>query len=89
MALAPRIPTCGWSRETLVSGLLLSYGPDLVQIVRQAAIFVDKILRGTKPDDIPVQQPTRFQLIINQQTAKELKINIPSSFFLRADEVIE
>jgi putative ABC transport system substrate-binding protein len=89
MALAHRMPTCGWSRETLVSGLLLSYGPDLVQIVRQAATFVDKILRGAKPGDIPVQQPTRFQLIVNQQTAKVLKINIPSSFFLRADEVIE
>ena len=89
MALAHRMPTCGWSRETLVSGLLLSYGPDLVQIVRQAATFVDKILRGAKPGDIPVQQPTRFQLIVNQQTAKALKINIPSSFFLRADEVIE
>jgi putative ABC transport system substrate-binding protein len=57
--------------------------------VRQAATFVDKILRGTKPGDIPVQQPTRFQLVVNQQTAKVLRINIPSSFFLRADEVIE
>ena len=89
IALAHRMPTCGWSRETLVSGLLLSYGPDLVQIVRQAATFVDKILRGTKPGDIPVQQPTRFQLVVNQQTARALKINIPTSFFLRADEVIE
>ena len=50
---------------------------------------LDKILRGAKPGDIPVQQPTRFQLIINQQAAKALKINIPSSFFLRADEIIE
>jgi putative ABC transport system substrate-binding protein len=89
MALVHRMPTCGWSRETLVSGLLLSYGPDLVQIVRQAATFVDKILHGAKPSDIPVQQPTRFQLIVNQQTAKALKINIPAFFLLRADEVIE
>ena len=89
LALAHRMPTCGWSRETLLSGLLLSYGPDLVQIVRQAATFVDKILHGAKPGDIPVQQPTRFQLIVNQQTAKALNINIPASFFLRADEVIE
>jgi putative tryptophan/tyrosine transport system substrate-binding protein len=88
-ALAHRIPTCGWSRETLVSGLLLSYGPDLVQIVRQAATFVDKILRGTRPGDLPVQQPTRFQLVVNQKTAKALNITIPSSFFLRADEVID
>jgi ABC-type uncharacterized transport system substrate-binding protein len=83
------MPTCGWSRETLVSGFLLSYGPDLVQIVRQAATFVDKILRGATPGNIPVQQPTCFQLIVNQQTAKALKTNIPSSFLLRADEVIE
>ena len=89
MALAHRMPTCGWSRETLVSGLLLSYGPDLVQIVRQATTFVDKILRGAKPGDIPVQQPTRFQLIVNKQTAKALKINISSLFVRRADEMIE
>ena len=89
LALAHRMPTCGWSRETLLSGLLLSYGPDLVQIVRQAATFVDKILHGAKPGDIPVQQPTRFQLIVNQRTAKALNINIPASFFLRSDEVVE
>ena len=89
LALAHRMPTCGWSREMLLSGLLLSYGPDLVQIVRQAATFVDKILHGAKPGDIPVQQPTRFQLIVNQRTAKALNISIPASFFLRADEVIE
>ena len=89
LALAHRMPTCGWSRETLLSGLLLSYGPDLVQIVRQAATFVDKILHGAKPGDIPVQQPTRFQLIVNQRIAKVLNINIPASFFLRSDEVVE
>jgi putative tryptophan/tyrosine transport system substrate-binding protein len=89
LALAHRMPTCGWSRETLLSGLLLSYGPDLVQIVRQAATFVDKVLHGAKPGDIPVQQPTRFQLVVNQRIAKALNINIPASFFLRSDEVIE
>jgi len=88
-ALSYRMPTCGWSRETLVSGLLLSYGPDLVKIVSQAATFVDKILHGTKPGDIPVQQPTRFQLLVNQRVAKALNINIPASFFSRADDVIE
>ena len=88
-ALTHRMPVCGWSRETLVSGLLLSYGPDLVQIVRQATTFVDKILHGAKPGELPVQQPTRFQLIVNQQTAKVLNINVPASFILRADEVIE
>ena len=60
-----------------------------MKIVSQAATFVDKILRGTKPGDIPVQQPTRFQLLVNQRVAKALNINIPASFFLRADEVIE
>jgi putative tryptophan/tyrosine transport system substrate-binding protein len=67
MALAHRIPTCGWSRETLVSGLLLSYGPDLVQIVRQAATFDDKILRGAKPSDIP--SPTTDALSAHSQSA--------------------
>jgi ABC-type uncharacterized transport system substrate-binding protein len=75
--------------HTLISGLLLSYGPDLVQIVRQATTFADKILRGAKPGDLPVQQPTRFQLIVNQRAAKVLNINVPASFILRADEVIE
>jgi putative ABC transport system substrate-binding protein len=88
-ALAHRMPVCGWSRETLVSGLLVSYGPDLVQIVRQATTFVDKILHGAKPGELPVQQPTRFQLIVNQRTAKVLNINVPAAFILRADEVIE
>jgi putative tryptophan/tyrosine transport system substrate-binding protein len=89
LTLAHRMPACGWSRETLAAGLLLSYGPDLVEIVRQAATFVDKILRGARPGEIAVQQPTRFQLIVNQRTAKALNINIPVSFFSRADEVIE
>lgn len=89
LALTNGIPTCGWSRETLVTGLLLSYGPDQVEMVRRTPILVDKIMRGAKPADLPVQQPTRFQLIVNQKTAKLLKINIPGSFLLRADEVIE
>jgi len=88
-AIARGIPTCGWSRETLVSGLLLSYGPDQVAMVRYTPTFVDKILRGAKPGEIPVEQPTRFQLVVNQKTAKALNINIPESFLLRADEVIE
>jgi len=79
-ALTYRMPVCGWSRETLVSGLLVSYGPDLVQIVRQATTFVDKILHGAKPGELPVQQPTRFQLIVNQRTAKVLNINVPAPF---------
>jgi putative ABC transport system substrate-binding protein len=89
LALLHGIPTCGWSRETLVSGLLLSYGPNQVEMVRHTPTLVDKILRGAKPADLPVQQPTRFQLIVNEKTAKSLKISIPGSFLVRADEVIE
>ena len=87
-ALMHGIPTCGWSRETLVSGLLLSYGPDQFEMVRQASTSVAKILRGAKPADLPIQQPTRLQLIVNEKTARSLKIKIPESFLLRADEVI-
>jgi ABC-type uncharacterized transport system substrate-binding protein len=89
LALKHGMPTCGWSRETLVSGLLLSYGPDQVEMAHHAPVFVDKILRGAKPSDIPVEQPTRFQFLINQKTAKALGLNIPNTVIGRADEVIE
>jgi putative ABC transport system substrate-binding protein len=88
LALMHGIPTCGWSRETSISGLLLSYGPDQVEMVRHTPTLVEKILRGAKPADLPVLQPTRFQLIVNEKTAKALKITIPGSILLRADEVI-
>jgi putative ABC transport system substrate-binding protein len=67
----------------------MSYGPDLADLFRRAADFVDKILRGAKPSDIPVEQPTKFDLVINLTTAKALGLAIPESFLLRADEVIE
>jgi putative ABC transport system substrate-binding protein len=67
----------------------MSYGPNASDLFRRAADFVDKILRGTKPADIPVEQPTKFELVINITTAKALGLNIPESFLLRADEVIE
>jgi putative ABC transport system substrate-binding protein len=89
LALERGMPTCGWSRETAAAGLLISYGPDQVEMAHHAPIFVDKILRGAKPADLPVEQPTRFQLVVNQKTAKALNISIPGSFLLRADEVIE
>jgi putative tryptophan/tyrosine transport system substrate-binding protein len=89
LALARGMPTCGWSRETAAAGLLISYGPDQVEMAHHAPIFVDKILRGAKPADLPVEQPTRFQLVVNQKTAKALNISISGSFLLRADEVIE
>jgi putative tryptophan/tyrosine transport system substrate-binding protein len=89
LALAHGLPTCGWSRETLVSGLLISYGPDQAEMAHHVPVYVDKILRGAKPADLPVEQPTRFQLLVNLKTAKALNISLPGSFLVRADEVIE
>jgi putative ABC transport system substrate-binding protein len=67
----------------------MSYGPNFSDLFRRTAELVDKILRGTKPGDIPVEQPSRFELVINLTTAKALGLTIPESFLLRADEVIE
>ena len=67
----------------------MSYGPDLLEILRRTGIYVDKILRGTKPADLPVEQPTRFYLLINTKVAKDLGIAIPADLLLRADEVVE
>jgi len=70
-------------------GGLLSYGPDLVDIVRRAAPYVDRILRGAKPAELPVQMPTKFEMVVNLKTAKALGLAVPPSILLRADEVIE
>jgi putative tryptophan/tyrosine transport system substrate-binding protein len=88
-ALAARLPTIYQMREHVEVGGLMSYGPNLANQFRRAADYVDKILRGTKPGDIPVEQPTKFDLTINLTTAKALGLTIPESFLLRTDEVIE
>jgi len=88
-ALAARLPTIIGSRELLESGGLISYGPNFVDLYRRSADYVDKILRGAKPADIPVEQPTKFDLVINLVTARALGLTVPSALLARADEVIE
>jgi putative tryptophan/tyrosine transport system substrate-binding protein len=88
-ALAARLPTIYNFREYVEAGGLMSYGPNLPDLFRRAANYVDEILRGAKPEDMPVEQPTKFDLVINLTTAKALGLTIPESFLLRADEVIE
>jgi putative tryptophan/tyrosine transport system substrate-binding protein len=89
LALSARLPTMYDFRELVEAGGLMCYGPNLASMFRRAAEYVDKILRGAKPADLPVEQPTKFDLIINLTTAKALGLNIPEAFLLRADEVIE
>jgi putative tryptophan/tyrosine transport system substrate-binding protein len=89
LALARHLPTCVWSRETLEPGALMSYGPDLLTILRRTAIYVDKILKGAKPGELPVEQPTRLQLFINLKTAKALGIELPAALLSNADDLIE
>ena len=89
LAVGARLPTMHGAREYVEAGGLMSYGPNFPDLFRRVADFVDKILRGTKPADIPVEQPTKFDLVINLTTAKALGLDVPQSLLARADEVIE
>jgi len=89
MAVRDRLPTIAAAREYAESGLLLTYGVDLRDAFRRSASFVDKILKGANPADLPVEQPTRFELVLNLKTANALGINVPPILLARADEVIE
>ena len=89
LALGARLPAMYSSREYVEGGGLMSYGPNTADLFRRAAEYVDKILRGAKPGDIPVEQPTKFELAIHLTTAKVLGIQIPPSLLARADEVLE
>ena len=89
LALARKLPCCGYVKEVLDAGVLISYGADQRLIARRTAQFVDRILKGEKPADMPVEQPTGFQLCINLATAKALGLTISPALLARADEVIE
>jgi putative ABC transport system substrate-binding protein len=89
LAARHRLPAIGSLRGSAEAGFLMSYGPELSDWVRRIATFVDRILRGAKPGDLPFEQPTKFELVVNLKTAKMLKLTIPSSVLLRTDQVIE
>jgi putative ABC transport system substrate-binding protein len=88
LAAKNRLPTVYAFRGWVEDGGLMSYGPDIADLSRRAAIYVDKILKGARPADLPVEQPTKFELVINVKVAKELGLTIPQSVLTRADHVI-
>jgi len=89
LALKHRLPTMFGVRDNVVDGGLMSYGPDHNELTRRAAVYIDKILKGAKPAELPVEQASKYQLVINLKTAKALGLTIPPSLLARADEVIE
>jgi len=89
LAAKQRLPAMYGLSESVEAGGLVAYGPSLRENFRRAATYVDKIFKGAKPADLPVEQPTKFELVINSKTARALGLTIPSSVLLRADQVIE
>jgi putative ABC transport system substrate-binding protein len=89
LAIKNRLPTVFAFRSYVDAGGLMSYGPNIADLFRRAATYVDKILKGAKPADLPVEQPTTFELVVNLKTAKALGLTIPSSMLGRANHVIE
>ena len=89
LLVGTRLPVMFWRAEWVEAGGLMSYGPNYADMYRRAAIYVDKIIKGAKPGDLPVEQPTKFEFVINLKTAKALGLTIPPLLLGRADEVIQ
>ena len=89
LALEKRLPTIAFASEQWEDGVLATYGPNVPSLYRRAGAFVDKILKGANPADLPVEQPTKFELLVNLKTAKAIGVTVPPTILSRADDVIE